>query len=286
MACFYCAQGQVNSQDAGICRGHCAQTVCVAGIAVVPDEYHADQCNCGCGALICIYDMDAHARGHRSASWRCFPNSVARAGLMAGAAIENTADSTEEASVRIPNKDRRALGRFTKILRIPRSSVPLPFDPPADLRDYGSVSGPLEPWERLAAALVPPVLLALARSWPFVSDELLKMRIDSELQKRLSDLAQYGTLDPRRASRNDQAAVALRAWYEFSPRLAALLIQHGAPRPGILPDFRKPLALRAGLGFLQDQDWKRFPRSIQLTDLVYGAMIGAERGGAGFSPRP
>ncbi|MGH7754172.1 MAG: hypothetical protein ACREN5_15310 [Gemmatimonadales bacterium] len=75
MACFYCKkQGFPNVPSIGPCT-ECKKEVCVDPPAPErPDgKFHASECRCRCGELVCEYHMQEHAAKEGGTTAGCFP---------------------------------------------------------------------------------------------------------------------------------------------------------------------------------------------------------------------
>ena len=212
MACFYCGKRSVSSPDVGDCEESCAKAVCIEATSSRPQDYHADQCNCGCSKLVCIYEQDEHARRvHNSSLEDCFPDSATMSGLGAAWAIEHSAQvridrlSADQAEI------RRAVFRYLTVKpslergqKWPSGTIEHP--------NYFELELPTEEqWPRIAALLVPHVMDTITRSWPKMRNLDYKYGLGRELNERLDRLV--------------SSERAPDAWFQFSPRLALLVYQ-------------------------------------------------------------
>lgn len=226
MACFYCGKRKLTSPDVGDCEESCAKAVCIQTTSIRPQDYHADQCNCGCGKLVCIYEQSQHSRRtHNSNVEDCFPGSVALAGLGAAWAIEHSAQVPFDRPGADQAEIRSAVFRYVTVTRPSDRDFKLPFGT-SDEPNYFDLELPgRQQWPGVAAALVPYVINSIIRSWPKVRNPDYKYGLGRKLNERLDALASSGAL-PGQLERNP--AAVLPSWFAFSPRLALLVVQHGA----------------------------------------------------------
>jgi hypothetical protein len=76
MACFYChLQGLNQIPDNGACA-ECGKASCAAPPVRKDKVFHASACHCGCGALVCRYDVFRHAHSEGGSVARCFPTTA------------------------------------------------------------------------------------------------------------------------------------------------------------------------------------------------------------------
>jgi hypothetical protein len=278
VSCFYCAGAEVISNDVGSCEGKCAKHVCVAGTAARPNDYHADRCGCGCAKLICIFDMQSHVeREHQSTTpGDCFPNSAAHAGLAAGEAIERSGEFDQDTSVSDKDRYGRSIYRLLEIVPVRDSFVPKSLGVALDEEGLAGRLFTSGKWERMAAALAPYVVLTIARYWPKVNDQELEARVDNDFQRRLERFLGSGYSDSKRLPQNGTSKGMLQAWFDFSPRLATLILQHGSPKTEVFDALVPGLP---GFGILPTAPWSSYPRRLELHELAVAGMARAPRGG-------
>lgn len=277
MSCFYCAGAEVNSHDVGPCEGACAKHVCVVGTTARPNDYHADRCGCGCAKLICIYDMRSHVQlehpnmppGH------CFHNSAAHAGLAAGEALERSAEFGDRTPGSDKDKYGRAIYRFLEIVPIEYTVLPRRLGAGLDTPGLAGKLFTAKNWERLAASLAPHVVLTIARYWPRVSEPQLAGRVDPEFERRLEVFLKSGYAESERLPENGTAKGMLQAWFDFSPRLTMLIVQHGSPKTTVVDALTPGLP---GFGISPAEPWSAYRRTLELHDFALAGMVGALRG--------
>jgi hypothetical protein len=210
---------------------------------------------------VCIYEFDQHSHNaHESTPEHCFPNSIARASLDAGTAIEDSdqkridwfkVDQLSQVEERI----NRAIFRFTTMKQIPLDRPPFSF------ADAIAANGDI--WRRIAAVLVPRLFDSLVHATPRASE--WRMELGHELNGRLEMLVRSGA-DLRMLK--EDPAKTLVAWFEFCPRLLLLMIQYESDQRW-LPFLRKiylylPDDFRVAID--QQLAWYAMPHTLDRVD--------------------
>jgi hypothetical protein len=93
LACFYCFQGQLQINDAGVCTS-CSKNCCTHPSGRADNDFHAAACQCGCQKFVCFVDMNAHSQTHGSVPSSCFPalaGLISAHGMNAAAALAHAA---------------------------------------------------------------------------------------------------------------------------------------------------------------------------------------------------
>lgn len=90
MACHYCKkEGHANVPDTGNCA-ECTKLVCTNPSGRGDNKYHAEECFCGCGKIVCVHEILKHSTGHKSTVQNCFPELSLLSGLDAAVASVNS----------------------------------------------------------------------------------------------------------------------------------------------------------------------------------------------------
>lgn len=260
MACFYCGKRSVNSPDVGDCAENCAKPVCIEATSSRPQDYHADQCNCGCAKLVCIYEQDMHARNaHQSSVEDCFPDSAAISGLGAAWAIEHSA----QVDIDLPNADqaeiRRALFRYLTVKQSFNKDRRWLFGT-TDSPNYFELQLPEHSdWPWYAAGLVPRIMETISRSWPRMRNLDYKYGLGRELNERLDRFAKLEGSEFSRPLRLRN----LQNWYRLSPRLTMLVVQQSAVRGIDSTNFTKLFGIRGS--------WASAPATLEAVIQQRGA---------------
>lgn len=73
MACILCKkEGHTDIHDSGSCV-ECDKLVCTNPSGRRDGHYHAEDCYCGCGEIVCIRHIKEHSENHNSDIHKCFP---------------------------------------------------------------------------------------------------------------------------------------------------------------------------------------------------------------------